>query len=150
MSDTMDDQPIKKARWDYLVALDEELLQGDVMMSEYAVELLRNADVCYVSGAFVAGIVMAAAAVETWLRGELNPGGKKTFFDLIGQCGLSPAVIDEVHTLRKMRNGWVHVGDPSDDERLLEEFEKGHPKLETECRAAMRIVRRVLYSCQGV
>lgn len=150
---TVNDSPnigIEGQRWAYLAALDDELLQGGHMMSECAVELLRNADVCYVNGAFVAGIVMAAAAVETWIRAEPAARPKATFYELLGDSDLSPEVIVEVHALRKMRNRWVHVDDPNDDQELLGEFNGNHPKLEAECRAAMRTVRRVLYSCPWV
>jgi len=137
-------------RWAYLASLDDELLQGGHIISEYAAELMRNADICYVNGAFVAGIVMAAAAVETWLRSMPGAKPNATFYELIGQAGLPQEAADAAQALRKVRNGWVHVDDPEDDQDLLEEFEKAHPRLEADCRAAMRTVRRVVFSCPWV
>lgn len=93
---------------------------------------------------------MAAAAIETWLRSESRMDNKATFFELIEKSGFPPGVVSEMHGLRRVRNGWVHVGDPFDDQKLLDEFNRGHPKLENDCRLAMRTVRVVLYSCPWI
>ena len=57
-------------KWQYLVELDERLLQGGVILSEWATFLIKDADTAFVGGAHLASITTALAGVETHLRAE--------------------------------------------------------------------------------
>ena len=57
-------------KWQYLVDLDERLLLGGVILSEWAAFLIRDADTAFVGGAHLASIITGLAGVETHLRGE--------------------------------------------------------------------------------
>ncbi len=41
----------EEEKWNYIVCLDEELLKGGIIISEYVAELIRNADISFVYGA---------------------------------------------------------------------------------------------------
>ena len=52
-------------KWEYLVELDERLLQGGVILSEWATFLIKSADISFVSGAHLASIITGLAGIET-------------------------------------------------------------------------------------
>jgi hypothetical protein len=131
-------------RWEWLVQLDDEMLQGGVMTSDFAAELIRNADLCFVGDAFVACLVMCGATIETWLREEGTPGNR--FIDLIDASDFDAATKAEMHALRKERNRWVHIDDPWEDNDLEEQYSSGHPELQAKCKDALRLMRKVVYS----
>ena len=56
-------------RWAHLVCLDEELLLGNVVLSEWAAFIVREADMAFALGADLASILTAVSAIETHLRG---------------------------------------------------------------------------------
>lgn len=60
----------KEEKWAYLVELDERLLLGGVLLSEWATFLVKDADLAFVGGAHLASIITGLAGVETHLRGE--------------------------------------------------------------------------------
>lgn len=68
---------VEKERWDYLFALDDELLRGGVMLSEWCSFIVREADIAFVHGAFLATILTTVSAIETYLRAEYSTGQKK-------------------------------------------------------------------------
>jgi len=43
-------------RWDHLIALDDELLKGGVILSEWCSFIVREADTAFASGAYLASI----------------------------------------------------------------------------------------------
>jgi len=57
-------------RWKFIIELDEELLKGGVMLSEWCSFIVREADTTFASGSFLAAIITAMAAIETYLRSE--------------------------------------------------------------------------------
>jgi len=57
-------------KWSYIVSLDEELLHGGVILSEYVAELIRNADISFVYGAYWASIITSVAAIEGYLKSD--------------------------------------------------------------------------------
>ena len=130
-------------RWAWLSDLDDDLLQGGVILSDQAIVLTRNADICFASGAFVACIVMCAATVETWLRGE---GDKGRFIDLVDASDFDTVTKSKMHALRRDRNRWVHVDDPWAETDLVEEYSAGDTVLEYQCKEALRLMRTVVYS----
>jgi len=48
----------KDERWKHLVALDEELLKGGVILSEWCSFIVREADSAFVHGAHLASILI--------------------------------------------------------------------------------------------
>jgi hypothetical protein len=74
-------------RWSYLIALDDELLKGRHVISEYAIELPRNADIYFASQEQSSGARPSAA-----------------FAELISTSELPADIIDEMHALQKPRN----------------------------------------------
>lgn len=131
-------------KWAYLVELDETLLKGGAMISEFTGQLIRSADLAFVGDAFLACIITSLAVVETHLRSEARIKGGK-LVELISASTLENDLKSELHALRKYRNQWVHVAEPWEDdgceysaesEALLEEVAK-------RCLVAMR---RTVYS----
>jgi len=66
-------------KWNFILALDDELLKGGVILSEWCSFIVREADIAFVNGANLAAILTATSAVETYLRSELNSDKKKIF-----------------------------------------------------------------------
>lgn len=138
----------QEGKWQYLIDLDERFLQGGVIVSEWATFLIRDADVAFVSGAYLASIITGLAGVETYLRSE---GGsrKQRFVELIDDSGLEENLKQELQTLRKYRNKWVHVADPWDD-LLLESPEVHGAELEEMARRCALALRRTIYTMPWV
>jgi hypothetical protein len=120
----------EEERWEFINALDEEYLKGGVILSEWCTFIVRSADEAFVAGAFLASILTAVASIETHLRSECGHNARRTFSQLIDACGLAQTMIEELHTLRRYRNRWVHVNDPWDDSSLIDEPEKHERELE--------------------
>lgn len=110
----------EEERQNYLVDLDEELLKGGVILSEWCSFIVREADTAFVRGAFLASILTAVSGIETYLRSEHSNGGKERLFDLINGASIKDDLKNDLHTLRVCRNKWVHVSDPWRDEKLIE------------------------------
>ena len=132
-------------KWAYLIELDERLLKGGVVLSEWATFLVKDADLAFVGGAYLASIITALAGVETHLRGE---GGrsKKPLADLIAESDLEEELKQELQILRKYRNKWVHVAEPWEDEALLQEPEKHEAELEEMAKRCAVALRRTIYT----
>jgi len=60
----------EEARWKIINGLDEEMLMGGVILSEWCSFIVREADLAFVKGANLASILTAMAGVETDLRYE--------------------------------------------------------------------------------
>lgn len=132
-------------KWEYLVSLDEKLLQGAVIRSEWATCLIKSADLAFVSGANLASIITALAGVETHLRGECGIN-KQRLVDIIAQSDLEDDLKKELQVLRKYRNKWVHVADPWDDDKLLEHPERYEAELEEMAKRGAVALRRTIYT----
>jgi hypothetical protein len=133
-------------RWEWVNELDEEMLRGGASASEFCVELMRNADLSYASGAFVACLITASATIETYLREEGYGDSKCGLYQLIEMSDFDENTKIELHDLRKNRNAWVHVADPWADNDIENEYSQGHPELENQCKQALRLMRLVVYS----
>lgn len=133
-------------RWAYLTALDEELLVGGVVLSEWTSEIVRQSDVALVHSAPLASILTAVAAIESQLRAEAGAEAPSRLIDLINEADLADELRAELHRLRRYRNRWVHVNDPWNDEPLLVHLGATHAELEEVALDAARLLRRVLYS----
>jgi hypothetical protein len=132
-------------KWEYLVELDETLLQGGVILSEWATFLVKSADLAFVGGAHLASIITGLAGVETYLRGE-GGSSKQRLVDLIERSDLEEDLKQELQILRKYRNKWVHVADPWDDGDLLEFPEQHEGELEEMARRCTVALRRTIYT----
>lgn len=133
-------------RWAYLVALDEELLRGGVIMSEWTAEIVRQADSAFAGGAFLASLLTVVAAIESHLRAEIGADAPTRLTDLIDASDLEDRLRSELHHLRQYRNRWVHVNDPWFDEALLTNHQSIEDELEKNATAAEFTLRRVLYT----
>lgn len=141
---------MKGERQEYIRQLDNELLVGGVILSEWSACLVRDVDEAFCAGADLATILIAQAALECHLRYEYfsEDQRKLGFYDLIEQSPLAPKLKEALHRLRKYRNRWVHVNDPHDDEDLLNRPEYYRNELEEIALAAMQALREVIYSEQ--
>jgi hypothetical protein len=117
-------------RWSHLIALDEELLKGGVILSEWCSFIVREADTAFVNSAHLASILTAVSGIETYLRSEYAQNGRARLVDLIELSPISDALKVNLHTLRKYRNKWVHIDEPWDDSELLEHPETTEKELE--------------------
>jgi hypothetical protein len=132
-------------KWGYLVGLDETLLKGGVILSEWATYLVKSADLAFVGGSHLASIITGLAAIETHLRGEEGSSNKR-LCDLIEQSDLGEHLKQELHILRKYRNRWVHVTDPWDDDDLIESPEQHEGELEEMAKRCAVALRQTIYA----
>jgi len=117
---------IEQEKWDYINALDHELLLGGVVLSEWSTFLARDAETAFCAGANLAVILAAQAAIESHLRYEYFEESETKgwgLYRLLEVVPLPPDLRDDIHELRQFRNQWVHVKDPSQDKQLLEKPE---------------------------
>ena len=132
-------------RWEYLVALDEELLKGGVIISEWCSFIIREADNTFAQGAYLASILTAVAGIETYLRSEYTKNKRERLFKLIDSSPIDDELKKDLHKLRIYRNKWVHVDDPWGDESLLENPELYEEELEEMAFFAVKLLRRTIY-----
>jgi hypothetical protein len=135
----------QEERWAYLVALDEELLRGGVILSEWCSFIVREADTALVKGAHLASILTAVSAIETYLRSEYAETRKEKLYKLIEDSPIDGVLKSDLHKLRKYRNKWVHVEEPWEDEVLLESPENYESELEQMAFFAARVLRQTIY-----
>ncbi|MBM9614712.1 hypothetical protein JWJ90_10480 [Desulfobulbus rhabdoformis] len=134
--------------WELLVQLDEELLKGGVILSEWCRFIVREADTAYCAGAHLASILISVSGIETYLRSEYSRTGNERLVELIHQAPIDNALKVDLHILRKYRNKWVHIDVPWDDEDLIQHPENTEQKLEEMAFFAARTLRRVIYENQ--
>jgi hypothetical protein len=135
----------EQQKWDYLTELDETLLQGGVILSEWATFLVKDADLAFVAGAHLASIITALAGVETHLRAECGCD-KQRLVDLIAEADLEDDLKQELQVLRKYRNKWVHVAEPWEDGSLLRLPEEHEAELEEMAKRCAVALRRTIYT----
>lgn len=135
----------EEEKWDYIVRLDEELLQGGVILNEYVSELIRNADVSFVYGAYWASVITSVAAIEAYFKSETQCNDKK-LFELIVESGLDNKDIELLHNLRRYRNQIVHIKEPWGDEFILSSYNQFSANEENISKEAIRLLRTVVYS----
>lgn len=140
----------QEERWAHIVALDEGLLKGGVILSEWCSFIVRESDLAFAGGADLASILTAVSGIETYLRSEHSETGKERLGDLINRASIDADLKADLHVLRKYRNKWVHVDDPWNDEGLLEHPEETEQELERMGLLAARALRRTIYENQWV
>jgi hypothetical protein len=137
-------------RWNHLVELDEELLKGGVILSEWCSFIVREADTAFAGGAYLASILVAVSGIETYLRSEYSTGKRERLVTLIDSSPIESMLKEDLHALRKYRNKWVHVDDPWNDGALLEKPEETENELEEMALFAVRALRRTIYENQWI
>lgn len=143
----------EQEKWDYILKLDEQLLKGDVILSEWTNFLAKDAEIAFCCGANLSSILACQAAIESHLRYdyfEINESKGWGFFLLIENSSLDIDLKTELHELRKFRNKWVHVANPTDDAELLERPEYHEEELQKLAGKAVAMMLKTLYSNQGV
>ena len=137
---------------EYILKLDEELLLGGSIISEWSAFLVRDASDAYCSGANLAAILASQAGMECHLRYEYfcESKTKLGFFELIEQSPIPTALKTDLHKIRRYRNKWVHVNDPTADEDLLQRPEKYEAELEKMAKFSIRAMMHVIYLEQWV
>lgn len=138
----------REDRWAYIVNLDEEMLKGGIISSEFSAEWIRNCDLCFANGAYLACVITAFQAIETLLRSDYPDIHNS--IDLINISDMNDALKQRAHGLRKFRNSWIHVKDPWNDELVQQDFNDGNHSLFEQSLVSVRLVREVLYRDQLV
>lgn len=139
----------EQVKWEYINALDEELLQGGVMMSEWTTFLAKDAETAFCAGANLSCILACQAAIESYLRFDYfyaDTSKSWGFYQLIENTPISPDLKSELHELRKFRNKWVHVNDPHDDKDLIERPEYHENELEEVAKKSIHTMLKCLYA----
>lgn len=135
----------KAERLEYLLALDEEILKGGVILSEWCSFIVRESDLAFVNGANLAAILTGASGVETYLRSECIEKNRSTLFELIENSPVSSDLRADLHTLRKYRNMWVHVEEPWNDQKLIGSPTESEIELAKMALFAARVLRKTIY-----
>ena len=130
--------------------LDEELLKGGVILSEWCVFIVREGDTTFLAGSHLAVILTALAGCETYLRSEYSNSKRERLIELINAAPIDNVLKHDLHTLRRYRNKWVHVDDPWNDSFLLEKPEKAEQELEQMDIFAVRTLRKIIYENQWI
>jgi len=141
----------EKQKWEYINRLDEELLFGGVVLSEWTTFLAKDAEIAFCSGAYLSSILASQAAIESHLRYEYfsdNNTKKWSLFNLIENSQLDKNLKSELHDLRVYRNKWVHINEVEEDSQLLEKPEYYEAELFEISKRAIKSMLRVLYSNQ--
>ncbi|MBT0568715.1 hypothetical protein KIK84_00115 [Curvibacter sp. CHRR-16] len=137
-------------RWAHIVALDDELLKGGVVLSEWCTFIVRDVDMAFAGGAHLAAVLTAVSGIETYLRSEYSVTRKERLVELTNRAGIDANLKADLHVLRKYRNKWVHVDSPWEDEELIEHPEMVEGELEEMAFFAVRALRRTIYENQWV
>ena len=137
---------------EYILELDDELLRGGVILSEWSTFLIRDADTAFCNGAYLATILNVVAGIESHLRFEYQSKKEKHLglYELIKNSPIDDGLKKEIHNLRRYRNQWVHVNEPQDDHKLLDNPSQIEKEIETVATKAIRILRQVIYLEQWV
>jgi hypothetical protein len=138
------------AKWEFINKLDEELLVGGVILSEWSSFLIRDADIAFASGAHLAAILTAMAGIESHLKYEYGSERRERLVELIDAASIADELRVELHALRRYRNCWVHVSDPHEDADLLSNPEAAEAELEQMAKRAIRALRQTIYTVQWI
>ena len=130
----------------YILRLDDELLLGGVILSEWCTLITQQADIAFEAGADLAALLIAVSGIETHLRSESSSDQSVRLHRLIDDSGMSDPLKKDLHAMRRYRNRWVHVDEPWQDEELLSNPERTLNELESMSTLAMRLLRTVLYT----
>ena len=132
------------------MALDEELLKGGVVLSEWCSFIVREADTAFANSAHLASILTAMSGIETHLRSEYAKNSRVRPVELIDLSPIPDTLKGDLHRLRKYRNKWVHIDEPWNDSELLANPEPTEKELEEMALFAARLLRETVYENQWV
>ena len=124
----------------YLLSLDDELLIGGVILSEWCSEIVRQADLAFIGSADLAVVLTAVAGAETHLRSEYATGKRQRLANLIDESPIKTELKADLHRLRRYRNKWVHVDQPWNDGPLIERPEAVGTELKDMAVFACRVL----------
>lgn len=116
---------------------------GGYLVSEHACAVVADLQCAFCAGAWIAVVVLAAAAIDAHLH------------DAEGFTGNAKRVIDEagadpfLHTLRKRRNALIH-SDPDNPAITVDQQWFDRVRLEEDARLAVELVFRVFYANPSV
>ena len=131
--------------YDYIAFLDETLLKGGVMLSEWCVIIIREADLAFIGGANLATVITAMAGIETYLRSEYGSNDRVGLGELTKTSPIPEDLKIEIDSLRTYRNRWVHVRNPNEDQELQQQPEKLDKELELNAKRAITALRKTIY-----
>ncbi len=135
-------------KWEYILKLDEELLKGGIILSEWTSALIRDSDKAFCADANIATIVLVQAGLESYLKAEFfsdDSTAKLSFFEMINDSSMDKNLKCKMHDLRKNRNKWMHINDPWDDAALLKYGDNFENTLEQDAKEAIKLLRQVIY-----
>lgn len=138
----------QSARETYILELDDTFLKGGVILSEWCSYMVRECDNSFAYGTFLATIITAMSAAETYLRAEYQDVG--TLVALINQSNIPEDLKKDLHILRKFRNKWVHINEPWEDSLLIEKPEDYDQEIEKMAHLAVLTLRKLIYLNQFV
>ncbi|WP_139837409.1 hypothetical protein [Roseovarius halotolerans] len=87
--------------------LENELLVGGVVFSEWTTLMSYEAHSCFVAGLDISTIIICASACESYLRSEAEDFDSP-LYHLINVSDIPLDLRERLHGLRKARNEWVH------------------------------------------
>lgn len=140
----------EEERWNYLLTLDDELLKGGVILSEWCSLMVRESDLAFAKGAFLSSIITAVSAIETYLRSEYETAKKDSLFQILQKADFDKELANEINTIRQFRNKFVHVDNPWHDQPLLEDEQFVTDNIEKMAFRAVKALRKTLYSSQFI
>ena len=118
---------------------------GGYLLGEQSTALVGDIQSAFCVGAWIAVVILAAAAIDGHLREVEFPNAKGNAQKLIDQSGGD----SRLHSLRKRRNALVHVNRPS-VAITVEQQCTDRNQLEQEARSAVRIMFEVIYAFPSV
>jgi len=133
-------------RMQYIVELEDELLKSGACFSEWCTFITKSVYDAFINGADLATIITATACIETYFKTETPEDKGKNLASLINAVPfLDDKEKEQLHLLRKYRNGWVHV-QRIDDTPILEDEEHYINEVEEMAILSIRLLLTVLFS----
>src|SRR5258707_11627779 len=118
---------------------------GTYLLGEQSSALVGDIQSAFCAGAWLAVIILAAAAIDGHLREVEFPNAKGNAQKLIDQAGGD----SRLHSLRKRRNALVHVN-PTSIAITVEQQWTDRNQLEQEARSAVQLMFEVMYAFPSI
>ncbi|HEY2360876.1 MAG TPA: hypothetical protein VGK36_07170 [Candidatus Angelobacter sp.] len=133
-------EEVWKERRDWFERLAEPQ-NGGYLLGEQSTALVGDIQSAFCAGAWIAVVIMTAAAIDGHLREVEFPDAKGNAQKLIDQSGGD----SRLHSLRKRRNALVHVN-PANAAITVDQQYTDRNQLEQEARSAVRLMFEVIYA----